>query len=201
MSFQPSHVVPTGGLPAWSDPDPSNPPAANLATGTEFQVVERLGAWARVVASNGWTGWVDGTRLIERGAPASPPVPTTAPAHPVGGPVGTRFCRNCGQTISAQAAICPHCGVAAAGPPGWANPRRKDKTVAILLAVFLGFWTWLYTYDRDSQKFWIGLGVSIAGVILTFIIIGILPLLGIYIWAIVDVATKPSSYYENFPHG
>jgi len=26
-------------------------------------VVERKGDWARVTASNGWSGWVDGRRL------------------------------------------------------------------------------------------------------------------------------------------
>jgi hypothetical protein len=33
----------------------------------ELVVVERAGDWARVVAVNGWSGWVDGRRLVPRG--------------------------------------------------------------------------------------------------------------------------------------
>jgi SH3-like domain-containing protein len=34
-----------------------------LAGGLELQVVQRIGDWAKVVAVNGWTGWVD-ARLL-----------------------------------------------------------------------------------------------------------------------------------------
>jgi hypothetical protein len=44
-------------------------------------------------------------------------------------------------------------------PPGsypvFIQPN-KSKTVALLLAVFLGSATWLYTYETDKKKFWIG---------------------------------------------
>lgn len=68
MAFQATHVVPQGGIPAWNEPDGSQPVAANLHTGTELEVVERRGDWARVTASNGWVGWVDSRRLVDRGA-------------------------------------------------------------------------------------------------------------------------------------
>ncbi len=61
------HRVPDTGLPAWAAPDPSRPPVANLAPHLELRVAERAGDWARVVASNGWSGWVDGRRLIPTG--------------------------------------------------------------------------------------------------------------------------------------
>ncbi len=96
----------------------------------------------------------------------------------------------------------------------------KDKTVAILLAALLGFfflsgfWTWLYTYERDKSKFWIGLGVVwggfIGGWILGVLTLGILlfvPILalfaglGISIWAVVDAASRPDSFYRMYPHG
>ena len=44
-------------------PDPAGPVVANLAPGLPIQVAEVRGAWARVVCSNGWVGWIDG-RLI-----------------------------------------------------------------------------------------------------------------------------------------
>ena len=37
----------------------------------------------------------------------------------------------------------------------------KSKTAAIVIAVFLGYWSWLYTYKKNKRKFWIGLGVSL----------------------------------------
>ena len=61
--WTPTHVVPASGLVAWQAPHPSAPQSAQLQPGLPLQVVERLGAWARVVASNGWWGWVDGRLL------------------------------------------------------------------------------------------------------------------------------------------
>ena len=61
----PSHVVPASGLAAWLAPDGTGPPAANLAPGLQVAVLEWLPTgWARVQASNGWTGWVDGRQLV-----------------------------------------------------------------------------------------------------------------------------------------
>jgi hypothetical protein len=59
----PSHAVPPQGLRAWGAPDPAGPVVANLAPGLPIQVAEVRGAWARVICSNGWTGWIDG-RII-----------------------------------------------------------------------------------------------------------------------------------------
>jgi SH3-like domain-containing protein len=49
-------------MTAWAAPDPKSQSVA-LAGGLPVAVVERAGDWARVVASNGWSGWVDGRRL------------------------------------------------------------------------------------------------------------------------------------------
>lgn len=45
------------------------------------------------------------------------------------------------------------------------QPGARSKVVAILLAVFFGPWTWLYTYARDKTKFWIGIGVVVAWIV------------------------------------
>lgn len=63
--WTPNHVVPAPGLAAWAAPDPGQPPVAQLAPGVQLMLVEQQGAWARVVGSNGWVGWVDG-RLLTR---------------------------------------------------------------------------------------------------------------------------------------
>ena len=61
--WQPTHAVPPQGLRAWAAPDPAGPVVANLAPGLPIQVSEVRGAWARVICSNGWAGWIDG-RII-----------------------------------------------------------------------------------------------------------------------------------------
>jgi uncharacterized membrane protein len=76
----------------------------------------------------------------------------------------------------------------------------KDKTVAVLLAVFLAPWNWLYTYKRDAAKFWIGLSLMVLGVLLTLVFVGFLLIAGVWLWAIIDTATKPDPYYRQFPN-
>ncbi|HAW10490.1 MAG TPA: hypothetical protein DCX12_05365 [Chloroflexi bacterium] len=53
-------------MPARGVPDPSAPTVATLVGGLPVQVIQTSGAWAQVVCSNGWTGWVDG-RLLGSG--------------------------------------------------------------------------------------------------------------------------------------
>ena len=62
-SWVPTHSVPPQGLRAWAAPDPAGAVVATLAPGLPIQVSEVRGAWARVICSNGWTGWIDG-RII-----------------------------------------------------------------------------------------------------------------------------------------
>lgn len=66
-AWAPTHGVPDGGLPAWAVPNPAVPPIVTLSAGLDVVVAERAGDWARVVAVNGWAGWVDARRLIARG--------------------------------------------------------------------------------------------------------------------------------------
>lgn len=62
--WTPGHKVPPPGMQAWAVPDPNSPVIANLGGHLPVQVTETRGAWARVVCSNGWTGWVDGRLLV-----------------------------------------------------------------------------------------------------------------------------------------
>ena len=63
QAFAPTHTVPPQGMQAWAAPDPNGAVVATLGGGLPIQVTEIRGAWARVLCSNGWTGWVDG-RII-----------------------------------------------------------------------------------------------------------------------------------------
>lgn len=66
--WTPTHRVPSGGMRAWAEPDPSQQPVTRLEPGVELVVAEQRGDWARVVGSNDWTGWIDARRLQEIGA-------------------------------------------------------------------------------------------------------------------------------------
>ena len=68
--------------------------------------------------------------------------PTPRPMEPP--PV--MFCSGCGSQIPPGVAACSRCGVATRAGTG-----PKDKTTSVLLAVLLGHWAWLYTYDRDKD--------------------------------------------------
>jgi uncharacterized OB-fold protein len=121
------------------------------------------------------------------------PVPT-GPMQPA--PVSA-ICSSCGQAVLPGQTYCQRCGM-----PFIPLARSKDKTVAILLAIFLSFWTWLYTFERDRQKFWIGLIVGIASFFLgIFLLVTFFVPFGIWIWSIIDVCQKPESYYRMYPNG
>ena len=66
-AWAPTCQVPDGGMAYWETPDPSRAAAGQLAARLELAVDSVAGAWARVRASNGWQGWVDGGLLIGRG--------------------------------------------------------------------------------------------------------------------------------------
>jgi hypothetical protein len=81
-----------------------------------------------------------------------------------------KFCQSCGTKLPATAGFCSSCGTAAgsapiAAPAPTYQPQpagavSKNKTTAVLLAVFLGFWSWLYTFKINKTKFFIGLGAG-----------------------------------------
>jgi len=67
VTWAPTHLTPSEGMPAWALPDPSQPPVAMLPPWLELAVEARAGEWAQVRAANGWRGWVDGRLLLPRG--------------------------------------------------------------------------------------------------------------------------------------
>jgi hypothetical protein len=112
------------------------------------------------------------------------------------------FCQNCGKELTGTPDFCPNCGARLAQPV--VQTGGKSKTASILLAVFLSFWTWLYTYKKDGWKFWTGLGVLVGNYILIFATLGLWGLVswiigpGIWIWAIVDTAVKSDEWYRSY---
>lgn len=147
MAFEPTHVVPQGGLPAWAAPDGSQPPAANLAPGTELQAVEWQGAWARVEAANGWTGWVDGGQLAQRGA--VPPAP----------PPGTQV----GPTVAVTTTVTGEAG----------QPRPTGKSILLAIITF-GIYTFFWTY-RNHEEIKRHSGIGLGGVVGVIVYIFVSP--------------------------
>jgi protease PrsW len=66
--WTPTHLVPPEGLASWDHPDPARP-VTPLAGNLPLAVVQRVGDWTHVSASNGWSGWVDGRRLVDLAPP------------------------------------------------------------------------------------------------------------------------------------
>ncbi len=111
---------------------------------------------------------------------------------------GDNYCQNCGAASALLAEICVKRGVRLAKAKVVPRGGGKSKVVAMLLAVLLGFWTWLYTYKKDGWKFWVGLGAGLVNFFLTILTLG-LPLgLGLWVWAIVDTATKSDEWYAYY---
>ncbi|MEV7521135.1 hypothetical protein [Streptomyces sp. NPDC091371] len=74
--FEPTHVVPQDGLPAWESPDATRP-TVPLDPFLPVQLLTRRGDWGEVLCSNGWSAWVDGRLLV-----AVPQPPPTADGKP-----------------------------------------------------------------------------------------------------------------------
>ena len=114
------------------------------------------------------------------------------------------FCPMCGAPTNAQAVICVKCGAGFETKAESPTKTGKSKAASILLAVFLAFWTWLYTYKKDAWKFWVGLGLAIVDIILAVVTMGFSAVftwifsLGIWIWAIVDTSVKKDQWYSSY---
>jgi hypothetical protein len=135
------------------------------------------------------------------------------------------FCQNCGSILTNTNLFCGTCGarISAETASGKAAPNQvipvqrtispKNKTVSILLAIFLTFWTWLYTYKRDGWKFWTGFAVSSLPLLVsvammaTFtstssdnLLIGLGYLLPTAVWllAIADSVSKKQAWFDSY---
>jgi hypothetical protein len=161
-----------------------------------------------------------------------------------------KFCQSCGTKLPATAGFCSSCGTAAgsapiAAPAPTYQPQpagavSKNKTTAVLLAVFLGFWSWLYTFKINKTKFFIGLGAGFVAWIMqvtslllnaddidyyagcidyygadlvqalaecasyqpdyTLAFLAGSITFGIWLWALIDNARKPASFYQEYPN-
>jgi hypothetical protein len=139
--------------------------------------------------------------------------------------LANRFCSACANPLIETAVICPNCGSPTSKYLSQGPVPVKSKTTAVVLAVFLGIWSWLYTYELNKRKFWVSLiaylGLSVVTAIRIafvayqsaqgyyssdtemifwriFAFVWLLSPMGLSVWAIIDNATKPRSFYEAY---
>ncbi len=98
--------------------------------------------------------------------------------------VGFNFCPNCGQPVQPNSAVCLNCGVAI-GPSAPAG-AQKSKLAAGLFGIFLGAFGVHNFYMGYTTKAVVQLCCTIAGILLSCIGIGVLVVLGIEIWGLVE---------------
>ena len=136
---------------------------------------------------------------------------------------GQVFCVACGNQLVDTAVICPKCGTPRAYLPavkGLDTRGSKSKTTAVLLAVFLSAWTWLYSFKQDKTKFFVAVGMQLVASLYTFsdylnfgigyfdpvaytqvathtylaLFLNIVSPFLIWLWAVISAARKPARF-------
>jgi hypothetical protein len=79
---------------------------------------------------------------------------------------------------------------------------KKSKIVAIFLAFFYGFPSWIYTYRADKLKLWASLVVAGAFATLCGAIhkpgLATLPFVIIWVWGFILAIKRPKGFYANY---
>ncbi len=96
---------------------------------------------------------------------------------------GSNYCHNCGKPLPQGAGVCLNCGVAAAGP---VPVKAKSKIVAGLLGIFLGCFGVHNFYLGYTGKAVAQLVLTIVGIVLSCIFIGIFLVIGAWIWSLIE---------------
>ncbi len=96
---------------------------------------------------------------------------------------GSNYCHNCGNPIASDATVCLNCGV----PNKLHAPANaKSKLAAGLLAIFLGSYGIHNFYLGYTNKAVTQLVLTIVGIVLSCVIIGVFIVIGVSIWAFVE---------------
>lgn len=97
--------------------------------------------------------------------------------------LGTNYCHNCGKPIAPNSAVCLNCGVANQ-PPVPVN--AKSKIAAGLLGIFLGSFGVHNFYLGYTSKAVTQLVLTLLGLVLSCVGIGVFIVAGISIWGLIE---------------
>lgn len=97
--------------------------------------------------------------------------------------MGANYCRNCGKPVAPDANVCVNCGVAN-GPQ--TTPDSKSKMAAGLLGIFLGCFGVHNFYLGYTSKAVVQLVLTIVGLVLSCIVIGVFVVLAVWIWTLIE---------------
>ena len=102
--------------------------------------------------------------------------------------VGTNYCHHCGKPVTPDTAVCLSCGVPCnSGATGAAAvPGAKSKMAAGLLAIFLGSYGIHNFYLGYTKKAVTQLVLTLVGLVLCCVFVGIFLVAGVGIWALVE---------------
>lgn len=97
--------------------------------------------------------------------------------------MGANYCRNCGKPVTPDATVCVNCGVAN-GPQ--TTPDSKSKMAAGLLGIFLGCFGVHNFYLGYTSKAVVQLVLTIVGLVLSCVVVGVFVVLGVWIWTLIE---------------
>lgn len=96
---------------------------------------------------------------------------------------GSSYCHSCGKPIAEDTAVCLNCGVPNKKA---APPNAKSKIAAGLLAIFLGAYGVHNFYLGYTKKAVTQLVLTIVGIVLCCLIVGIFIVIGVSIWGLIE---------------
>lgn len=96
---------------------------------------------------------------------------------------GSNYCHSCGKPVDPQQTVCMNCGVANKPVAG---PDAKSKIAAGLLGIFLGSFGVHNFYLGYTSKAVIQLVCTIVGLLTSCIGVGVLVVMGISIWGLIE---------------
>ena len=96
-----------------------------------------------------------------------------------------KYCSNCGNELPENAYVCVKCGVKVSDTPS-VNEGAKSKIAAGLFGIFLGAFGVHNFYLGYTGKAVTQLVLSIVGLLLSCVAIGIPIVMGVGIWALVE---------------
>jgi len=84
---------------------------------------------------------------------------------------------------------------------------NKTKMSAVLIAIFLGIFVWIYTIKKSAPKFIVGFfvpfgifSIYLMTDLIFFMWLFFLAGFAMWLWALIDTSIKPESFFENYPN-